>query len=238
MRERSSFPGRGPARAAPGPAGRDRRPIVVIGGDPSIERFHLFGRTTIAVLTAALAASVGLTIISAAQTPIGWAITALAAAIALVVPTAWHRLQSKGGTKLPVWQLAPRWAEPVAKAAIQAERLRQLAERSPVGPIADHFDRLATTAEGYVVALHHAATSADAAAGGDRSVTDPELERDMRRIIGGLTELVEAAEALRAAQRRHLETSPIADLTAETERLTATIEAGVDRLDTPDPDAR
>ncbi len=187
---------------------------------------HLVGRTTVSVLVATLITAIGLTIVSAAQTPFGWSLTALAAITGLVVPWLWHRLQSAGpGTRLPIWQLAPQWAEPVAQAAAKAERLNHLAERSPSGPVAEHFDRLAQSAQGYVLAMHQAAVAADAATGGALSAHDPELELDMAHINGQLSELVEAAEALRRAQRQHLETSPLAELTVETERLTEIIEA-------------
>ena len=212
---------------APFRSARDRISLEVVGGNPSVDRVHLVGRTTISVLAATLTMAIGLTIVSAAQNPIGWTLTAFAALVGLIAPWLWARLQSTrtGTTQLPIWQLAPHWAEPVAAAATKAERLAHLAERSPPGPVADHFDHLAQSAQGYVLAIHQAAVAADAATGSALNAHDPELEHDMERIVAELAELVEAAEKLRRAQRRHLETSPLAELTAQTEQLTEIIEA-------------
>lgn len=202
----------------------ERGPIELIGWDPQVERAYLLGRTTISVLATTFVTAVGLTLVSLAQTPIGWGLTGAAAVVGLVVPSVWQTTRARGTNRLPIWHLADHWAEPVADAAAQADRLRQLAARSPAGPVADHFARLAHAAEGYVVALHQAAVQADAATGG-RAGGDPELEEDLRRIVAELGELVEAADALRRAQRRYLDVSPLAELTAETERLTAAIES-------------
>ncbi|MDH3680961.1 MAG: hypothetical protein OEV40_13550 [Acidimicrobiia bacterium] len=220
------LPSSTPRAAATGSAqvAVERGPIELVGWDPALERAQLLARTTIAVLATTFVTAVGLTLVSLAQTPVGWGLTGVAAVVGLVVPSVWHKTRARGTNRLPVWHLAPHWAEPVAAAATQADRLRQLAARSPAGPIADHFDRLAFTAEGYVMALHQAAVQADAATGGQAGA-DPELEEDLRRIVAELSELVEAADALRRAQRRHLDVSPLAELTAQTEQLTAAIEA-------------
>lgn len=177
-------------------------------------------------LIAALVTAVLLTSISIAATPIGWVLTALAAALGSVLPYAAHRLRARGTHRLAVWHLPPQLAQPVVSAAEQARRLRQLAQRSPDGAVSEHFERLAHTAEGYVIALHDAAVQAHAISG-DRphAPLDPDLEADMNRLAGELTELVEAADALRQTQRRLLEHSPLAELTNETENLRRALEA-------------
>lgn len=221
-------PARSPIRRADALAeGRDRGPILIVGGDPTVDRVRLAGRTTLWVLLAALTAALGMTLVSAAATPIGWVVTAAAAVAGFAAPLAWQRYRRRGASPRAVWHLSPRWAEPVTRATNQAARLRLLAERSPSGPLADHFERLADTADNYVVSLHDAAIAAD---GSDGPVPfgDPELEADMRRINDGLAELVEAAERLRAVQRRQLETSPLADLTAETDRLAAVLDGDLE----------
>lgn len=199
-----------------------RGPVELVGWHPDIERATMLTRTTISVLGTTFVTVLLLALLSQAQTPLGWLLATIAALSGLTAPWLWRRLQQRGATRLEIWDLAPRWAEPVARAANQADRLRQLAQRSPEGPVADHFHRLAHTADGYVVALHQAAVHADAAVGAD---PDPDLEDDMTRIVGQLTELVEAAERLRKAQRHHLEVSPLVELTVETDQLRAIIEA-------------
>jgi hypothetical protein len=197
---------------------------LLVGGNPAVDGVHLAGRTTVWVLVASLTAALALTAISLAATPIGWLVTGLAALFGLVAPWAWQRRRGIGSNSLAAWHLAPRWVEPVTLAANKAERLRRLAERAPSGPVAEHLGRLANSADGYVIALHETALAADAATGGDPAIDDPELLADMQRINNELADLVDAAERLRDAQRRHLETSPIAELTAETERLTAVLD--------------
>jgi hypothetical protein len=126
----------------------------------------------------------------------------------------------------------------VTRAATQAERLHRLAERAPSGPVAQHFEQLAETADGYVRALYEAALQADAVTSGDPGSSDSELEADMREINAGLADLVAAAERLRVAQQRHLTPSPLAELTAETDRLAMALDddrlgAAVPRDSTP-----
>ena len=208
------------------PDRRGRRSGAVLPTDRARDGVQLVGRTTIFVLTASLCTAIVLTMLAVATTPIGWLATGLAALLGLVAPSAWQRYRH-GPDRPAVSQLSPRWAEPVTRAAQRAERLWALADRSPAGPVAAHLERLAITADGYVVALHRAAEVADAASGGDPTIGDPELDADMGAIESDLAALVEAAERLQDAQRRHLQPSPLTELVAETERLTAALDGEI-----------
>ncbi len=222
------------------PARADDRPVEVEGWSPADQHFHLVGATLFSSLVAALMAAVVLAMASLAATPIGWILTALAGLLGAGAPYGWHVVQVRldeirGRRRLSVAHLPPQLAAPVVKAAEQAGRLRQLADRTPEGAVADHFRRLALTADDYVVALHDAAGRSHAASGGHyRPGQDPDLEQDMTRLAAELTELVEAADALRQTQRRLLEPSPLTELTNETENLREILEAEHDTGDEPD----
>lgn len=137
-------------------------------------------------------------------------------------PIAVHRRRRADSARLTVDGLTAEASDRVRLAAAQADRLRQLGEASPEGPVAEHFHHLATTADGYVEALHGALSRAaldEAGAGG------PALRADADRIVAQLRELVTAAEQLRDAQRRRLEISPLEELTERTRHLADAIEA-------------
>jgi hypothetical protein len=186
--------------------------------EPSTERAIVLMRAMILTLGTTFVTAAGLTL---ASVPPGlrWGLVAVAVLLGLT-PLVWHGLRTRRAHRLPTWDLTPRLAGQVGRAAEQAEQLRRMAERSPEGPVADHLAQLSSTAEGYVVVLHGAATQASICGG------DHELERDMARIVAQLTDLTEAAHRLRQAQKHHLEVSPLEELTEATDRLTAAIEAG------------
>ena len=201
----------------------DRRALLVDVSDPDVERVLAMGRATLGGLLTALTTALALSEIPLVTPPVDWILTGLAAAAGTTIPAVWRWHRERAAMRLPVWQLSPAWAAPVLRAAEKADRLHRIAERAPDGPIAEHLQRLAVTADGYVVTMHRAAALADESIGEDAD--DGELRADVQRINVELAELVEAAERLRRAQRDHLESSPLSDLIAETERITASIEA-------------
>lgn len=179
-------------------------------------------RTLVAVLGSTFATAVGLSLAGLADTVVGWAALTLAALIGLS-PVPWFRLRARQARhRLPVWDLDPPLARLVARAADEAAVLGRLADRAPEGPVADHLDHLSVTAQGYVIALHQAAVQSRTAAGPDGR-RDLELEATMERVVAELGDLAAAAARLREAQRRHLENSPLRELTEATDRLTATM---------------
>ena len=220
-------------RAGSSPAGRDRRPLLISGGNPAIDRVHLAGRLTLSVLIASLCAAIALSLFALADTPLGWALTAAAALAGLGIPWAWYRFGKSDDTPLTISRLAPRWVDPVTEAASHADRLGSLADRSPTGPVAEHFAQLADSADSYALAMYEAARRDGEKTAGS-SATDPELRADMQQINAGLAELVEAAERLWAAQQRHLTPSPLAELSAETDRLAAALHSDLTQLGDPD----
>lgn len=219
--------------------GRGRRRILIVGGDPDLDGAQLIVRTTALVLVATLSAAIVMSLLSLATTPVGWVVTAAAALLGAVVPWAHQRHQRRSTRSLALGELAPRWAAQVNRAASQAAHLRQFAERAPDGPVAEHLHRLAEIADDYVLLLHEAAVNANAATvrgdpPGDCRPDDPGLGADMATMNGELAELLEAAERLRAAQQRQLEPSPLAALTAQTDRLAVSLEDAAG--DRPDPE--
>ncbi|MEL7158941.1 MAG: hypothetical protein AAFN30_20435, partial [Actinomycetota bacterium] len=144
------------------------------------------------------------------------------AVVVVLLPVAGPRWWPTGPAPLAIDGLAADHAGRVRAAAAHAERLRQLAEASPEGPVAEHFTHLADTAAGYVHALRDTLAQADIAGAG---AAGPALRADADRIVAQLRELELAAERLRAAARRRLETSPLEELTERTRRLTEAIEA-------------
>ena len=230
-------------RAAARGAGRGRRPTVIVGSDPALDGVQLIGRTTAWVLVVTLSTAIVLSILSLATTPGGWMVTATAALLASTIPWAHTHLRRRSVRRLAIADLAPRWAAPVSQAANHAAQLRLLAERAPAGPVAEHLDRLADTADRYLLLMHDAAAHADTASraarlgdGDRRPFGDPELEADLARLNGELAELVEAAERLRAAQQRQREPSPLVELAAQTDRLAASLDdAAVDQQDPTRP---
>lgn len=217
-----------------GPTGR--APLKVVRWDPGAERAGAIAQSFSWLLASTLAVSVGLAATSTVGTALGWGL--LGAALALSTsPFVAHLLGQRRRRTLPIWDLLPRWARVVARSAEEADRLRELAERAPDGPVAEHLLLLAARAEDYVVALHGAgrrAGTASSPTGGflapsyDQS-NDRELEAEAALILERLTELTESAERLRRAQRRHLESSPLDDLIERTDRLTDVIESQAER---------
>jgi len=158
-----------------------------------------------------------------AQTPLvggilSWVAVSFAGAIG-VKPLISHRLATKRSRQVSVWGMDPVWAAAVVKGAEQSNRLRDLAIRTPDGPVSDHISFLAHRADDYVMALHAAGPPARP------GTIQTELRREAETIVAELAELVVAAERLRDAQRNHLEQSPINDLINETKHLTDAIEA-------------
>jgi hypothetical protein len=194
-------------------------PIVIVPWEPATERAVVLMRAMLLTLGSTFATAIGITVAAIAAPGLRWGLLGTAVLVGLT-PLLWHGLRTRRAHRLPTWELTPKLAQQVVLAADQADRLRRMAERSPDGPIADHLAQLAATAEGYVVALHGAATQASLAGG------DPDLEREMTRVVGQLTDLAEAAQRLRQAQKHHLEVSPLEELTEATERLAAAIESG------------
>ncbi|MGI9614957.1 MAG: hypothetical protein ACR2QO_18750 [Acidimicrobiales bacterium] len=228
-------PSRGPKpRAGSTPAGRDRRPLLIAGGEPTVDRVHLAGRMTLSVLIASLCAAIALSLFAVADTPLGWGLTGAAALAGLAVPWAWYRFGGSEDTPLAISRLAPTWVELVTQAASHADRLGNLADRSPTGAVAEHLARLADTADSYVLAMYDAARRDGESTAGSSAAADPELRADMQQINAGLAELVEAAERLWAAQQRHLTPSPLAELSAETNRLAAALHDDLTQLGEPD----
>ncbi len=210
-----------PARwAAPPSTARDRRPIVVAGGHDAPGAFQLIGRTTALVLGVALAVAFGLRLLALAATPVGWLVTGAAALLALVIPWTLHGRRRRSDRLLVLDDLPPRWATRVATAADQVQRLCRLADRAPAGPVADHLTRLAYTAHGHLLLLRDAASQASGPLADDAA-----LAADIRRVADELSALACAAERLLAAQQRQLEPSPLAELTAQTDRFAASLEA-------------
>lgn len=208
--------------------GRPRRTgaIEILTQEPNEERVAILTRCLASVLGTTFVAAVGLSLAGLAGTVAGW-LALLAAAGAGMAPLGWYWYRARHPGRLPVWELDPRLARLVAGAAAEADALRRLADRAPVGPIAEHLDHLATTAHGYVVALHTSALQAAVRAPGTGG-HDPELEATATRIVGQLADLAAAAGRLREAQSRRLQVSPLEELTAATDRLTAVID-GADR---------
>jgi hypothetical protein len=218
------------AALASQPAAR-KGPIQLVAWEPSTERAVVLIRVVLWTLGSTFAAAMGITLAAVAAPALRLGLLALAFLVGLT-PLVWHKVRTRRAHRLPTWDLTPKLARNVAEAAEQAERLRRMANRSPNGAVADHLAHLADTAEGYVVTLHSAATQASLA-GRD----DAELERDMARVVAQLSDLAESAQGLREAQKQHLEVSPLEELTAQTERLTAAIEAGDSLLaPAPEPD--
>lgn len=216
-----------PRRQLPGPRSRPRRSasrragVTVVPWDPGIERTTLGVRATGGALGASFVAALGLAAVDLAQSPTGWVVVAAAGAVgtvpALVVHVARRGARAR---QLRVGGLNPEQTRLVTEAAAQGDRLRALADAAPPGPVADHLDHLATTAERYVIALHQALSHARP----DRPL-DPEVVDEVGRMVAQLTELTEAAVELRQAQRRLLEPTPLEVLTDETRRLAAVIAA-------------
>lgn len=216
-------------RVRPGASGRTNRSSVrrltVVECEPSVERMPVLTRTLVCVLAAALTAAIGLSLAGLAGTARGWAVLA-AAALAGLTPLAWHWRRARQPGRLAVWDLEPRLARLVGEAAAEADVLRRLADRAPAGPVADHLDHLASTAHQHVVALHQAAVHSTLSGAGTPGQRDVELEATMTRIVAQLADLSAAAGRLREAQRRHLQSSPLEDLTEATDALTAAVESG------------
>ena len=214
------------------PDGRDRRgqsrrtgAIEIVTHEPNEERVTILTRALASVLGTTFVAAVGLSLAGLAGTVTGW-LALLAAAGAGMAPLGWYWFRARHPERLPVWELDPRLARLIAGAAAEADALRRLADRAPVGPVAEHLDHLATTAHGYVVALHTSAVQSAVRAPGTGG-HDPELEATATRIVAQLADLSAAAGRLREAQRRRLQTSPLEELTATTDRLTAVVERGI-----------
>ena len=195
---------------------RRRLRIEVVESDPAVEQMSVAAQTTTTVLGASFVAAVGVSLSPLAATPLGWLVVGSAAVVG-AYPAAVHLRRSRRPGRIAVAELPPPAADVVSEAGRQAQRLRALAEVSPPGPVADHFKHLATTADRYVVALH---TSLRQASISDQS---SELDEDAARLTAQLRELADAAEELRQAQRVHLETSPLSELTEATRKLTEVI---------------
>jgi hypothetical protein len=198
--------------------GRGR--VEIVGWEPAVERVAVMTRTTVSVLATTFGAALTLSLAGQAHRPLGWMVLGAAAVVGLH-PLPWYALRSRRSGRLPVWDLDPSSAHLIGQAAEQAGQLHRLADRAPEGPVAEHLDHLAATAQGYVVALHQAATQANVARAVHRDV---ELEATMTRIVAQLADLTAAAGRLREAQKQHLQTSPLEELTEATERLAAAIE--------------
>lgn len=198
-----------------------RRRVEIVDGDPGVEQVLVIVRTTTAMLGASFLSAMVVSVTVLSGTAFGW----LAVGVATLFggyPAVAHGLRSRRPGRITLGRLPDHSAEVVARAGEQARRLRTMAEVSPPGPVADHFQQLAATADRYVVALHSSLGQA-AVTGQER-----ELNEDAIRVIAQLTELADAADELRQAQRRHLETSPLTDLTEATRRLTKVISASHD----------
>ena len=208
-------------------ARRSAPAIEVLTQEPNEERVAILTRCLASVLGTTFVAAVGLSLAGLAGTVTGW-LALLAAAGAGMAPLGWYWFRARHPGRLPVWELDPRLARLIAGAAAEADALRRLADRAPVGPVAEHLDHLATTAHGYVVALHTSAVQSAVRSPGTGG-HDPELEATATRIVAQLADLAAAAGRLREAQRRRLQVSPLEELTAATDRLTAV----VDSADTP-----
>jgi len=205
--------------------GRRAAAIEVLTEEPGEERVTILTRCLASVLGTTFVAAVGLSLAGLAGTVTGW-LALLAAAGAGMAPLGWYWYRARHPGRLPAWELDPRLARLIAGAAAEADALRRLADRAPVGPVAEHLDHLATTARGYVVALHTSAVQSAVRSPGTGG-HDPELEATATRIVAQLADLAAAAGRLREAQRRRLQVSPLEELTAATDRLTAVVE-GVD----------
>ena len=203
------------------PTSRHRRPIEVMAWDPAAERAGLVAQSTVWVLGSSFVTALGVAMLALAQSPVGWILVGGSTGVG-VIPWIRHAWRRRTGRRLEVWDLPPRLATLVVRAADQATRLHQLADRSPDGPVAEHLRRLALEADRYVIALHDDARRADPERG------DPTVEHDMLLVVGQLTELTEAAGRLRLAQRQRLEASPLAELAERTDQLRSAIEHGGD----------
>lgn len=193
-----------------------RRRIEIVAADPAEEQVLVVVRTATMMLGASFVTALVVSATVLANTPFGW----LAVGLATMVggyPIAAHIRRSRRPGRLPIGRLPSQSAEVVSRAGRQAERLRALAEISPPGPLADHFQHLASTADRYVMALH--ASLGQAAVSGNEG----ELDGDAARLVRQLTELADAADELRRAQRRYLEGSPLTELTEATRNLTEVI---------------
>jgi hypothetical protein len=202
--------------------GRPSPALVVLGPEPAEEQLMAMTRTLACVLGTLFAAAAGLSLAGLAGTVAGWILLALAGGAGLA-PAAWYRRRGRRPGRLSLRELDPRAARLVVNAAAEAEVLRQLANRAPGGPVADHLHHLAATAGDYVLALHQAARQQ---AGAGRTLPDPELQAAMTRITAQLADLSAAAGRLREAQRHHLQSSMLEELTEATDQLTAAVESG------------
>ncbi len=213
-----------------------RRRVELVAWDPAVERSEVLVRTSASVLGAVFVAAVALALVGMAQTPLGWVLVSVAAVVG-TAPAVAHFGRGRRQTRLPVGDLPVSAAVLVVEASTQARRLATMAAASPDGPLAEHFTHLASTADRYVVALHtivsqhHASGRAFQSGGGSWApvpggpdlrnwLVDDELGHDISRLVAQLTELADAADELRHAQRQHLESSPIDDLTEHTRHLT------------------
>lgn len=197
---------------------------------PTPDRLLVGFRAGSAVLLAVFLAA-----LAGAMANVGMGVAAILTgtlALLMTVPAIGVRWWPTGSDPFALDGVADESAGRVRAAAGQGERLRQLADASPEGPVREHLVQLAHTAEGYVEALRVTLDAADTAAPGS---SGPGLRADADRVIAQLRELTTAAERLRTAQRRRLETSPLEELTERTRRLAEAIESPTDSAEEPRP---
>ena len=219
--------------------------MALVAWDPQVERATVLVRTTAGGLAASFVTAVRLSLVALAQTPLGWILVGVSALVG-TYPAVAHLRRSRGQERLSIQDLPLGAAGLVADAVGQTERLHALATASPPGPVADHFRHLASTADRYVLALHTSlrqvhprgssnddllgrpgilARSRDSGPLSDQ-LTEKErgaLGEDVKRLVGQLTELADAATELRQIQRQHLESTPLETLTEDTRRLAEVI---------------
>ena len=219
--------------------------MAFVTWDPQVERATVLVRITAGVLAASFVTAIGLSLVALAQTPLGWILVGVSALVG-TYPAVAHLRRSRGRERLSIQNLPPDAAGLLTDAIGQTERLNALATASPPGPVADHLEHLAITADRYVLALHtslcqvHPSGAANNDLLGRPGILLPskgvgslsgqltqserrELGEDVKRLVGQLTELADAATKLRQTQRQYLESSPLEALTEDTRRLAEVI---------------
>lgn len=184
--------------------------------DPGQDRFEAVVRSlvtgaialTLAVLTAVTLGLVG--------SVLGWLLVLASIPVAAIPLIRWR---SGRGERLPVGHLDEPWREALTVAAVAAERIGLSAADAPPGAVAEHLSVLHDTACRHVEALHVTAGTVAALTPPARSA----LLGDARATARRLTQLADAADGLRDAQRQHLGPDPIAGLIEATEHLSASL---------------
>ena len=194
-----------------------RRPVALVAWDPQLERATVLVRTMAWVLTASFIAAVAMSLLNLAETTLGRILVG-AAALVGTFPAIAHARRSRYRERLSIYELPRPAAGLVSDAVDQCKRLDALATAAPPGPVADHLQHLATTADRYAVAIHSSLCQVHRRSG-DNNTELGDQSHEIRQLVGQLTELANAATELRQVQRRHLEPSPLETLTEDTRRL-------------------